>query len=34
MLQIKNVMIWDVLNEENTRCGQAATFTEWVKFIT
>jgi hypothetical protein len=27
--QIKNVMIWDVLNEENTRCAQAATFTEW-----
>ena len=30
---IKNVVIWDVLDEDNSRCSQAATFTEW-QFIT
>jgi len=26
---IQNVVIWDVLNEANERCGQAATFARW-----
>jgi hypothetical protein len=26
---IKDVIIWDVLDETQTRCGQAATFSDW-----
>jgi len=26
---IQDVVIWDVLNEHNNRCGQAATFDRW-----
>lgn len=26
---ISNVIVWDVLNEQNDRCGQAATFDRW-----
>ncbi|MGA7932521.1 MAG: MEKHLA domain-containing protein, partial [Kovacikia sp.] len=26
---IQNVVIWDVLDERNIRCGQAATFDRW-----
>jgi hypothetical protein len=26
---IENVILWDVLDENQQRCGQAATFSEW-----
>ncbi len=26
---IENAVIWDVLNDSGTRCGQAAKFTDW-----
>jgi hypothetical protein len=26
---IQDVVIWDVLDEQNVRCGQAATFSHW-----
>ncbi len=26
---IQDVIIWDVLDEQNQRCGQAATFDRW-----
>jgi hypothetical protein len=28
--RIQDVIVWDVLDETNTRCGQAATFSSWV----
>lgn len=27
--QIKNVILWNVLDEQGDRCGQAATFDQW-----
>lgn len=27
--RISNVIVWDVLDENNDRCGQAATFDRW-----
>jgi hypothetical protein len=28
--RIQNVIVWDVLDEDNICCGQAATFSSWV----
>jgi hypothetical protein len=29
--QIENALIWDVLDEQGDRCGQAATFAHWTQ---
>jgi hypothetical protein len=27
--EIKSAIVWNVLDEEDRKCGQAATFSEW-----